>query len=38
MIPDWTQLGYSAQARPLGRHKGPGLGAYEPDPHSFIVP
>ena len=38
MIPDWTQLGCSAQARPLGTHKGPSLGAHELGLHSFTVP
>ena len=28
----------SAQARPLGRHKGPSLGAHELGPHSFTMP
>ena len=37
-VPNWTHLGCSAQVHPLGRHKGPSLGAHEPGPHSFTVP
>ena len=37
-VHNWTQLGCSAQARPLGGHKGISLGAHELGPHLFIMP
>ena len=36
-VPNWARLGCSAQARPLGGHKGTGLGAHKLGPHSTVL-